>query len=233
MVLPNFSTYSLYATVLLVAALVSGLFAYDTRAAKSTASAPSAPAESSTVITESLAAPLIAEERIAEQRVAEELVRADMTAEEMAAKKAMMAREPMAANADIRNHRACNTSGIALSGIDVVSYHKPTGPLMGNSEFTVSHEGLIYHFLSAAHAAEFSADKDRYLPKYLGWCATSLAVGALTCPNPLNYKLENGELLLFETTGFTNGQSLWNADPLGYRQRANQNRDTFLNMPGG
>lgn len=220
MVLPNFSTYSLYTTLALVVALMSGLFTHDTSAAKSTASAPG---ESSNVISESLAAPM----------TTKEMATKEMAEKEMAEKTAMMAIEPMAANADIRNHRACNTSGIALSGIDVVSYHKPTGPLMGNSEFTVTHEGLSYYFLSAAHAAEFSADKDRYLPKYLGWCATSLAVGALTCPNPLNYKLENGELLLFETTGFTNGQSLWNADPLGYRQRADQNREILLNQPGG
>ena len=157
----------------------------------------------------------------------------DTIAKEMAAKNAMMTQKPMMAGADIRNHRACNASGIALAGIDVLSYHKPTGPLIGNAEFAVTHNGLTYHFLSAAHAAEFAADKDKYLPRYLGWCATSLAVGALTCPNPLNYKLENGALLLFETTGFTNGQTLWNADPLDYRRRANLNRDAFLNTPGG
>jgi len=138
--------------------------------------------------------------------------------------------KPMMAGSDILNSRVCNSSGIALAGIDVVSYHKPSGPLIGNAEYKVTHNDLSYHFMSAAHAAEFSADPERYLPKYLGWCATSLAVGALTCPNPLNYKLENGELLLFETTGFTNGQNLWNADPLDYRRRANKNRDAFLQM---
>ena len=160
---------------------------------------------------------------------------------EMAAKKSrmqaqakqMMAKKPMMAGSDIRNHLACNTSGIALAGVDVVSYHKPTGPLIGSADYTATHGGLTYRFLSEAHAAEFTADPEKYLPKYLGWCATSLAVGALTCPNPLNYKIENGELLLFETTGFTNGQNLWNADPLDYRRRADLNQDTFLQMPGG
>ena len=74
----------------------------------------------------------------------------------------------------------------------------------------------------------FVAAPENFLPSYLGWCATSLAAGALTCPNPLNYKLEDGKLLLFETTGFTNGQDLWNADPLDYRRRADKNRDGFL-----
>ena len=140
--------------------------------------------------------------------------------------------KPMMAGTDIHNSRACDPNGIALSGVDVVSYHKPSGPLIGSAEFAVTHGDLTYHFMSAAHATEFSADPDRYLPKYLGWCATSLAVGALTCPNPLNYKIENGELLLFETTGFTNGQNLWNADPLDYRRRADKNQDAFLEMSG-
>ena len=141
--------------------------------------------------------------------------------------------KPMMAGSNIHNSHACNASGIALAGIDVVSYHNPSGPLMGNAEFAVTHNDLTYQFLSTANAQEFSSAPERYLPKYLGWCATSLAVGALTCPNPLNYKLENGELLLFETTGFTNGQNLWNADPLDYRLRADKNQDAFLQMSDG
>lgn len=165
----------------------------------------------------------------------EQMATKQMAAKQMATKNAMMAAKPakpMMSGSNIRNHRACNPDGIALAGIDVVSYHKATGPLFGSAEFSVEHGGLSYHFLSAAHASEFTADPERFLPKYLGWCATSLAVGALTCPNPLNYKVENGELLLFETTGFTNGQSLWNADPLDYRRRANLNRDAFLQTSG-
>lgn len=129
---------------------------------------------------------------------------------------------------DIRNGHACNPDGVALAGIDVVSYHKPTGPLMGNSDYTAEHNGLTYRFVSEAHLNLFVVAPENFLPSYLGWCATSIAAGALTCPNPLNYKLENGTLLLFETTGFTNGQDLWNADPLDYRRRADKHRDRFL-----
>ena len=141
---------------------------------------------------------------------------------------AVMMKKRMTASTDIRDVQACNESGVALSGIDVVSYHQATGPLMGNAEFTALHEGLTYRFLSDANRQAFVESPAKYLPSYLGWCATSLADGALTCPNPLNYKLENGTLLLFETTGFTNGQNLWNSDPLDFRRRADNNRDTFL-----
>lgn len=140
----------------------------------------------------------------------------------------LMMKKPMLAGADIYDVNACNIDGLALSGVDVVSYHTPTGPLVGNPEFTKNYNELTYRFISQAHADQFAAAPQKYLPSYLGWCATSLAVGALTCPNPLNYKLENGQLLLFETTGFTNGQDLWNADPQDYRRRADRNRDKFI-----
>jgi len=144
----------------------------------------------------------------------------------MMEKKAMMANG--SSHGDIANLQVCNPNGVALAGIDVVSYHNPTGPLMGNSDYTALHEGLTYRFLSEEHLQLFVAAPETYLPSYLGWCATSMAAGALTCPNPLNYKLEDGKLLLFETTGFTNGQNLWNADPLQFRRRADRHRDDFL-----
>jgi hypothetical protein len=59
-----------------------------------------------------------------------------------------------------------------------------------------------------------------------------LALGGLTCPNPLNYKLENGVLLLFETTGFTNGKLVWNSDPSDFRSRADANLIKFLDGAG-
>ena len=143
-----------------------------------------------------------------------------------------MTKKTMLSSSDITDEHACNADGIALAGIDVVSYHTATGPLIGNPAFSVLHNGLTYRFLSEEHLHLFIATPVKYQPKYLGWCATSLAVGALTCPNPLNYKIENGELLLFETTGFTNGQDLWNADPLDYRRRADRNKDNFLSKSG-
>ena len=180
------------------------------------------------------AAESVAAESVIEEATDEAAVM--MKKEVMMQKKEMMRKKAMmdaSANTDISDGHACNPNGIALAGIDVVSYHNPTGPLMGNSDYTALHDGLTYRFISEAHLNMFVAAPKDYLPSYLGWCATSLAAGALTCPNPLNYKLEDGKLLLFETTGFTNGQDLWNADPLDYRRRADKNRDGFLSSAVG
>ena len=68
----------------------------------------------------------------------------------------------------------------------------------------------------------------QYLPSYGGWCAISLALGGLTCPDYNIFKIENGELLLFEVAAFTNGLALWNTDPPGYRKKADTNYDRFM-----
>ena len=51
----------------------------------------------------------------------------------------------------------------------------------------------------------------------------SLALGGYTCPNYTNFKLQKGQLYLFEKTMFTNGRVLWDANPSGNRERADQN----------
>ena len=48
-------------------------------------------------------------------------------------------------------------------------------------------------------------------------------MGRLACPDYTNFKIENGDLLLFELAGFTNGRTLWNSDPSGFRERADAN----------
>lgn len=117
---------------------------------------------------------------------------------------------------------ACNNDGIALGGYDVVSYFSPNGPMPGQSDLRVEHDGLIYLFLSTDNLDAFRESPDRYLPAYRGWCATSVAHGSLVCPDFLNFKIQQGQLLLFETTAFTNGRAVWETDPEGYKIRADE-----------
>lgn len=117
-------------------------------------------------------------------------------------------------------HATCSADGVALGGFDVVSYFEPGGPVAGRRELAVAHAELTYVFASEAHRAAFVAAPARFLPAYGGWCATTIAHGALRCPDFRNFKIEDGRLLLFETTGFTNGRAVWDSDPAGYRRRA-------------
>ena len=73
----------------------------------------------------------------------------------------------------------------------------------------------------------FRADPERYLPDYAGFCAITLALGRITCPEYSNFKIEDDRLLLFEITGFTNGRTLWNTNPEDFRSKADANFDTL------
>lgn len=117
----------------------------------------------------------------------------------------------------------CTPEGIAVGGYDIVSYHREGGPVRGAEKFSAQSGGLTYLFANAANLARFRESPAQYLPVYRGYCAATLAMGRLACPDYTNFKIEGGRLLLFEVTGFTNGKTLWNSDPSGFRQRADAN----------
>ena len=122
----------------------------------------------------------------------------------------------------------CAPDGIGVGGFDLVSYRQPGGPQPGLAEFEVERDGLRYRFTDADNLARFKAAPEAYLPRYRGWCAATLSMGRLTCPDYTNYKIEDDELLLFELAGFTNGRTLWDTDPTGFRQRADDNARKLL-----
>ena len=128
---------------------------------------------------------------------------------------------------DIQDRSVCAPEGIALGGYDLVSYYQPEGPILGKGTITAEYEGLTYQFVSKENKASFVAEPKRYLPTYLGWCSTNLAMGRLACPDYKNFKIENDRLLLFEHAGFTNGRDIWNSDPARHRQMADDNFARF------
>ena len=125
----------------------------------------------------------------------------------------------------------CAPDGVGVGGYDLVSYRSPAGPQPGRSEFSREHDGIAYQFLNEDNAAAFASNPERFLPAYGGFCAITLALGRLTCPDYTNYKIENDRLLLFETTGFTNGRVVWDTDPSGFRQQADSNFLEILAKP--
>ncbi len=121
----------------------------------------------------------------------------------------------------ITDHAVCAPEGVALGGYDLVSYFVD-GPVMGSPAFALEHNSLTYHFVSEENQERFAASPDSYLPKYRGWCSATLSMGRLACPDFTNYKIEDGQLLLFERIGFSNGLDMWNANPV----TAGKNADT-------
>lgn len=122
----------------------------------------------------------------------------------------------------------CAQDGIGVGGYDLTSYYVDGGPRFGSAEFPVELNGLTYLFETEQSRTEFLREPERYLPAYSGWCAVTLALGRLSCPDFDNFKIEDGRLLLFELTGFTNGQTLWNSQPSHYRGLADDNYAILL-----
>ncbi len=114
----------------------------------------------------------------------------------------------------------CAPDGVAVGGYDVVSYREDSGPVPGAPEFAHDHDGLTYRFANSENLNAFLRDPGKYLPMYRGWCSATLAMGRLACPDYTNFKIENGDLLLFEIVGFTNGRDVWDSDPVTHRRNA-------------
>lgn len=125
----------------------------------------------------------------------------------------------------------CAPDGIGVGGYDLLSYHEEGGPVRGQAGLAADYAGLSWQFVSAQHRDAFVADPEAYMPVYRGWCAATLAMGRLACPDYTNFKIEEGRLLLFELAGFTNGRTLWNTDPAGFRQRADDQFKRLLAAP--
>lgn len=142
---------------------------------------------------------------------------------------APMMSKPMGNIEDFVDHDPgeCAPDGIAVGGFDVVTYRTEGGPVSGSADIAASYKGLTYHFINTENRRAFEKQPEYYLPRYSGWCAVTLALGRLTCPDYTSFKIENDELLLFEVTGFTNGRTLWDTDASGFRVRAD---DNFLKL---
>lgn len=117
----------------------------------------------------------------------------------------------------------CQPDGVAVGGYDVISYRQDNGPELGAEEFNATFEAAQYWFASDSNLQTFLKNPRRYAPAYNGYCAITLALGRVTCPQYDNFKIEDDRLLLFEVTGFTNGRTLWNSDPEEFRGKADVN----------
>jgi len=90
--------------------------------------------------------------------------------------------------------------------------------LPGSDSFEATCDDKTCRFATSANLAAFRDDPERFVPAYCGFCAISLALGRITCPDFSNFQIEDDRLYLFEVTGFTNGRTLWNSDAAAYRR---------------
>lgn len=89
-----------------------------------------------------------------------------------------------------------DAQGIGLKGYDPVSYFTVGAPTQGKAEFSASHDGVTYHFASAANLAAFKAQPTKYAPQFGGFCAMGVSLGRKLDGDPQAWTLDEGKLYL-------------------------------------
>jgi hypothetical protein len=92
-----------------------------------------------------------------------------------------------------------STDHVAIQGYDVVSYFDGK-PVKGTASHEVAFDDAKWWFKDAAHQAKFTADPERYLPQYGGFCAGGMALGVSVPANPDNWVIVDGKLYMVSGT---------------------------------
>lgn len=117
-----------------------------------------------------------------------------------------------------------DADGVAIGGYDVVSYFADRKATQGRAELATHHEGVEYHFSTAANLAAFKKSPAKFQPQYGGWCA--FAMGAKNTKfeaNPKTFKIVDGKLYLFYNGEHGNTLIPWNKDEASLKQQADAN----------
>ncbi|MDB5561293.1 MAG: hypothetical protein JWN11_711 [Hyphomicrobiales bacterium] len=92
-------------------------------------------------------------------------------------------------------------TGVAINGMDPVSYFTEPEPLQGKPDFEYDWGGVAWYFANAANRDAFIRSPDVYAPQFGGHCTMSLARGYLSDGNPGLYMIIFGKLYLFYSSG--------------------------------
>ena len=102
-------------------------------------------------------------------------------------------------------------TGVAIEGLDAVSYFTDSEPAEGKPDYEYDWQGAPWYFANAANRDVFVKSPDVYAPQFGGHSITALAAGYLSDGNPQIYLIAAKRLYLFYSTA---------------------NRDAFLAAPG-
>ncbi len=129
-----------------------------------------------------------------------------------------------AQDAGLRKKHFNTGNGIAIKGYDPVAYFTQNTAVKGSKEFSISHQGIIYHFSSASNKELFRANPFKYEPEYGGWCAYAMGEsGEKVSVDPETFKIVNGKLYLFYNRFLTNTLKDWNKNEAALKKNADMN----------
>ena len=90
-----------------------------------------------------------------------------------------------------------NVSGAskaAVSGFDTVAFFTDAKPVNGSPFITAEHQSAIYYFASEEHKALFTANPEKYVPQFGGFCAFGVAINKVLPVDISTWQIRNGKL---------------------------------------
>jgi YHS domain-containing protein len=120
--------------------------------------------------------------------------------------------------------------GVALGGIDVMSYHTAGKPMQGSSQFMAKYQGATWHFASAENRDRFTAAPAQYAPAYGGWCSAGASKRKKVATKPEYWKIVDGQLYLNSSDG---AQKLFLNDTPGVIRKGESNWKTIYATEAG
>lgn len=125
-----------------------------------------------------------------------------------------------AAETNVSSGLTAKGPGLAVHGYDVVAYFTDGRPTPGTAVHSTVHRDATYRFASADHLAAFEANPERYLPRYGGYCAYGVSVGAKFDGDPQLWRIVGGKLYLNLNEEI---QRTWEKDVPGNVEKADRN----------
>lgn len=96
-----------------------------------------------------------------------------------------------------------------LGGYSPVSYYEQGHPERGSRDYRSSYQGNLYWFTDKAQKRTFDANPAAYAPIFPRHCPYNLATGRQVGVDPTNFKIVDGQLLLFHRSAEQDGRERW------------------------
>ena len=87
--------------------------------------------------------------------------------------------------------------GTAIQGYDTHAYWQVAGPRRGEAVFSVTWNGVPWHFASREDADAFAAAPARFAPQFGGFCTRAMSLKQVVDSDPEVWRIFEGRLYLF------------------------------------
>ncbi|EBA12758.1 YHS domain-containing (seleno)protein [Roseobacter sp. CCS2] len=123
----------------------------------------------------------------------------------------------MAAPAVAKQPCIFGSGGVAIHGVDPVSYFAEGEPIAGIDRHLLGWRNAIWRFASPDTMAAFERNPHRYAPRYGGFCAVTMARGGISETVPEAWAIHEGRLYLARSVY---AMTAWKGDPARYVAQA-------------